>query len=744
MDKKLIGWAEQALFALVIFTLFLLLFADKIVVPVWLQPLGRMHPLLLHFPIVILLLAMGMEVFRFRATNAPDQADVAESSGIAPAHRPGRDQGLYRSFLTNLLLIGTLFAGITVIMGLFLSKEEGYSGQVLQWHKWSGVGIFFVSALVYWGRNKTWYNARIAQAGALTTIIFLIGAGHYGATLTHGDNFLFEPISRQWQPDPVALDQALVFNHVIQPIFEQKCVSCHNPDKLKGELNLTSVASIRKGGKTGKLFVAGVPDSSLLLQRIHLPSDQKKHMPPVGKSQLTPQEMTLLALWVKGRAGFTRRVIDLPPTDSLRFIASSLFKPVEQTEEFEFDAADEETVKKLNTDYRTVASLARESPALAVNLYNKVSYTPEKLAELSLVKQQVVYLNLNKMPVKDADLKRINQFENLQKLDLNFTDITGNGLAELAALKRLKTLSLSGTRVSYDDLRKQIPLFKSLKTISVWNTALTASQIVLLQKANRGIQFIAGFDGAGSKPITLNPPQVKNSSTIFNQSLALQLKHPIKGVQIRYTTDGTEPDSIHSPVFTTQTVISEPTHVKAKAYKAGWFGSNVVTFDFYKSTYVPDSVNLLLPLNPVHQADGAHTFFDGKLGTFNANSPAWANNWAGFRKNDMALVSEFKKPISVSSVALRIMVEEETGIFPPGTVEVWGGDSRDRMKLMATLRPDQPIQKSTPELKAVTCAFPPQTVSYLKIIAKPVKQLPDWHANKGKPALLLVDEVFIN
>ena len=155
-------------------------------------------------------------------------------------------------------------------------------------------------------------------------------------------------------------------------------------------------------------------------------------------------------------------------------------------------------------------------------------------------------------------------------------------------------------------------------------------------------------------------------------------------------------------------------------------------------------MNLLLPLNPVHQADGAHTFFDGKLGTFNANSPAWANNWAGFKKNDMALVAEFTKPVSLSSVALRIMVEEETGIFPPGTVEIWGGADRQHMKLITTLRPDQPIKKSPPVLKAITCRFAPQAISCLKIIAKPLSELPGWHANKGRPGLLLVDEVFIN
>src|SRR5690606_27440934 len=106
------------------------------------------------------------------------------------------------------------------------------------------------------------------------------------------------------------------------------------------------------------------------------------------------------------------------------------------------------------------------------------------------------------------------QFENLQKLDLNFTDITGKGLKELAVLKHLKSLTLAGTKVTYADLQKQISDFKSLKTVSLWDTPVSVSQIQQLQKANPSIAFIAGCKDDGKSPITLDPPQVKNSATI--------------------------------------------------------------------------------------------------------------------------------------------------------------------------------------------------------------------------------------
>lgn len=724
MRNKVIGLAERGLFASAVFILFLLLFESRLAVPVWLQPVGRLHPLLLHFPLVILLLAVGMEAFRFHKGNATNE--------------------FYQTFISRLLLVGTLTAAITVIMGLLLATEPGYTGEVVQWHKWAGVGVFFVACFLYWSRTKPWYSPTMAQTGAICMGLTLIGAGHYGSVITHGADFITEPLNKNRQ-DPVDFQQALVFNDVIKPIFEQKCTTCHNPDKLKGELNLTNAEAIRRGGKSGKLFVAGKPDVSLLLRRIHLPGTEKKHMPPSGKAQLTTAEIRLLSLWVKGSAAFDKRVADLPVTDSLRFMAAALFRPTEATEPtFPFDAADDETVKKLNTDYRTVASLARESPALAVNLYNKAAYSPNQLRELSPVKTQIVSLNLTKLPVRDADLSAVSQFENLQRLDLNFTDITGKGLKELVSLRHLESLTLSGTQVGYADLRDQLKSFKKLKTVTLWETPLTGNEISQLKKANPKITFIAGFDGDKSDPIKLNPPQVRNSSVIFSQQLPLDIIHPIRGVELRYTTDGSTPDSIHSAILTRQKLIDQSTSVTVKAYKPGWFSSDVATFTFYKSACKPDSVRLLLPLNPVHQAAGAHTFFDGKLGTFNANSPAWANNWAGFRKNDMVLVSLFAKPVRISSVALRVMIEEETGIFPPGSIELWGGENEGNLRKLTTLTPDMPVKKSPHELKALVARFPPQSVSCLKIIARPLKEIPAWHPNKGKQALLLVDEVFIN
>ncbi len=712
------------LFALNFFVLFILVFESELQIPLWLQPIGRMHVLLLHFPIALLLISMVMEFVPFKTEN--------------------KNQPFYKNFNSTLFLVGVIAAGVTVVMGLFLSKEGGYGPEVLWWHKWWGVSVFFFGSLVFAMRkNSKRYDTAIAKSGALVITVCLILTGHFGATLTHGESFIWKPIVDD-TPEAVPIEQAKVFDHLIKPILESKCIGCHNPDKLKGKLVLTDSVFIWKGGKSGKLFVAGNPENSLLMKRIHLQPENKKHMPPSGNTQLTHEEKELLHGWIKANVKFNQRIITLPQNDSLRLRAIAFLNSNETGDEpFDFDAADAETVEMLNTDYRVVSPVAKNSPALSVNIYSKENFSAETLNELLDVKVQIVSLELSKMPITQIDLKRVTEFENLRRLNLNFTDISGEGLAILTALTKLKSLSLSGTKVNYQDLKKYIPDFKNLNTVALWKTGLTPDELMQLQTDNENVQFLGISKDDALNLIKLNPPRLKHKSAVFDDSIQLQLFHPVRDVNIHFTTNGSEPDST-SQVFNNNTVLKKSTAIKTRAYKLGWLHSDVVTLNVYRSFHKPDSIRLLSRLNRVHPANGAKTFFDHQLGTFNANSPAWANNWAGFNKNDMELLLEFKTPRMISSIALNTLIETETSIFPPATIEIWGGPSPTQLKLITRMKPEHPKDYRKPFIQLIECIMPQQKISFLKIIAKPVMKLPGWHKNKDKPALLLVDEVLVN
>lgn len=681
--------AENILLALNTFILILLVCGSLVTIPVWLQPVGRMHPLVLHFPIVLIMLSMLPELFRFTRHYTKEPAYAAISS--------------------VLLLAAALFSSLTVIMGLFLSHESGYTGSVLLWHKFTGVAIAFLASFIYHYRLKPWYTSLVARLAAVIMLFTVTLAGHYGATLSHGENFVLAPVTAA--PAKVPLEKAMVYSDVIRPALE-KCTGCHNNDKAKGDLILTDIESILKGGKSGALFIPGKPEISLLLRRIHLNDDDKKHMPPAGKPQLTDIESKMLYYWIAGNTDLHKKVTELASGDSLRLLAAKLLKPSAEDDSYDFSAADPKLIKSLNTNYRVINPLASESPALAITIYNKSAYTPRLLEELSPVASQIVTLNLSKMPVRDAALKTIASFINLRRLNLNFSDLSGNGLEQLSTLKHLQSLSLSGTELNAGAL-KSIGKLNHLTELAVWDTGLKPEALAAFVKTRPMIQLIRGYQEDGRK-LKLPAPILLNSSPVFKENFTLLFSRPLRGTEIRYTTDGTAPDSLHSPVYKPGLQFNREIKIRAQAFKPGWISSDTVSFSFYRSLHRPDSIWLHSTPEESYSADGGKTLADEQLGSSNI-----AISWLGYKSHPMELYCYYSVASNVSSVSLHTVVYPEALWVTPSHIEIWGGKDLQHLSLITSLHPDTIKRQNKPMFTAINCRFRPHLVNYLKIIAMP-------------------------
>jgi hypothetical protein len=87
------------------------------------------------------------------------------------------------------------------------------------------------------------------------------------------------------------------FARDVQPLLENKCLECHNPNKIKGKLLMDSATAMLKGGDTGPALVAGQPDNSEMIKRIALPKDHDDIMPPKG-GPLAAKEIDVLKRWI--------------------------------------------------------------------------------------------------------------------------------------------------------------------------------------------------------------------------------------------------------------------------------------------------------------------------------------------------------------------------------------------------------------------------------------------------------------
>ncbi|MBL7699584.1 MAG: chitobiase/beta-hexosaminidase C-terminal domain-containing protein [Chitinophagaceae bacterium] len=706
---------ERSLIPLNSLLLFFLLFEPRIVLPGWLQVFGRMHPLALHFPIVLILLYVVMTLFF-----------------------PGRvrNQHWYQAASDALLLTAAFTASVTALMGFALSRNDGYDEDAIAIHKWTGVLIPFLLYIFYLVKDK-FRNIYVTRGVSIFLAVMITLAGHHGAIITHGENFILAPLTPAEQRVVPAFEDAYVYNDLVQPILDNKCAGCHNSSKAKGELVMDTKELFMKGGENGVPWDTARQDLGLMMRMVHLPVDHKEHMPPKGKTQLTDDEMFILHEWVKTGANFERKLTDLTPSDTLYAIGKKLL-PSSSEELYDFPAADESQVAKLNNNNRVITPVAQGSPALNVTFYNSRLFNISAVKELNPISNNIVELNLMKMAVKDEDLAAIREFKNLRRLNLNFTEVTGKTLDQLQSLENLRMISLSGTVVDYNNLKK-VQTFPKLKAVYLWSTPAANSKLDDLEEKNKNIAYYAGYEG-DTLTLQLTPPLIGNEEHVLTEPEELKLKHYINGAVIRYTLDGTTPDSTKSPVYKEGIMIDSNVTVKAVAFKKGWYRSNVLEYHFYKKKFTPDSV--LLVTKPGQQFPGAgnRTINDNVRSENNFSS----GKWIGYYDNDMVAILRFDKPITTSNVTVSVFKEMGRHIFPPSNVEVYGGSSPGNMKLLSSVSPEVPKENEPNSNTSVLCSYPPTTIQCMKLVVKRVRSMPSWHPQKGQKAWVFVDEVFVN
>ncbi|MDB5386805.1 MAG: hypothetical protein JWM11_2451 [Planctomycetaceae bacterium] len=91
------------------------------------------------------------------------------------------------------------------------------------------------------------------------------------------------------------------FERHIEPLLRGHCLKCHNPADKQAGFDLTTRQKALAGGESGAVIKPGMPDDSLLLQRV-----RDGEMPPEEK--LTAEEIAHLAEWIKSGAAFSHDI----------------------------------------------------------------------------------------------------------------------------------------------------------------------------------------------------------------------------------------------------------------------------------------------------------------------------------------------------------------------------------------------------------------------------------------------------
>ena len=686
------------------------------------QAVGRMHPLLLHLPIGLLVISFILWI---------GKKNIEATS--------------FQKIFILVLQVTAFTASLTALMGFFLSREGGYDENILLKHKVLGIitaMLSYILLLIY--QSVPEKKFLFGTAVTLSLMVMIIGS-HFGSTLTHGEGFVMQPLQGEKEIEEQKItDSSSLFAAAVRPILKSKCFSCHNERKAKGELIMTTEEKILEGGKNGPIWKSGDALNSHIIQNINLPEEDKKHMPPKGKPQLSQAEIDFLFTWIQSGADMKKRIMDYSAEDTLKILATKFIRlPEEQVEsKYLFAAAPFSLLEKLSGAFCSVFPLSQHSPALQADFFVREKFDRNKLDELTRVKEQLVVLNLGNMPVTDADMKTINQFTNLEKLTLNNTSITNNGIDEIKKLKKLRSLSLAGTKIDKNVTQSLLHL-DSLKEVFIWNTNITATEADELQKQNKRIVFNRGYIADENEILTLTPPGIKNEEFILNGDEKIELKHQVPGVTIRYTTDGSDPDSTTSPVYSEPVTTNGFTMIKAKAIRTGWYSSPIAAFSFFKKGFRPTRAEFINPPDEKYKGEGAVTLIDSKKGLAENHSDV---AWLGFREKPFAAFFYFDTAQMISSISISYDKSVQAYLMPPVEIEIWGGDDKNKLRLLKKAYPKQPSkqEKDAVVVEGIRIDIEPVAYKCYKITAKNVAKLPVWHPGKGDKGWLFIDEIFFN
>jgi hypothetical protein len=218
----------------------------------------------------------------------------------------------------------------------------------------------------------------------------------------------------------------------------------------------------------------------------------------------------------------------------------------------------------------------------------------------------------------------------------------------------------------------------------------------------------------------------------------ITLKHPLPGVIIKYTTDGSIPDSITGTTYKVPVLSSQITRIISIATRPGWISSDVSDYTFFQKGFTVDSVRLINKPAEKYNKNAQAVLTDLKKGF-----PEILNlNWLGYKDQSFKTGFYFKDESIKSKIVLSAADNTGAYVFPPTKIIVWGGDNPNKMKMIGTIRPEMPIRYRSNGVIPYIVPIEKGKYKYIEIEATNIQSLPSWHGGKGEKGWVFVDEVF--
>ena len=227
-------------------------------------------------------------------------------------------------------------------------------------------------------------------------------------------------------------------------------------------------------------------------------------------------------------------------------------------------------------------------------------------------------------------------------------------------------------------------------------------------------------------------PYVAKGTKLFKKKQTIELACGEKGADIYFSTDGTTP----SLKYTKPIEIQQTTSLRFVA-KNGQKQSNEAKATFKESSY-GFPIQLKNPPAPQYSGNSDNPLADGERG----NEHWQLGGWQGFEGIDLEVVMDLKEVKSFKRLALSCAQDQNAWIFFPSEIQFFTSEDGKNYTESGRVRPkidENPdgVQMREFEIKKSNKA------RYIKIVAKPLIPIPDWHKGAGGKGWIFTDEIIV-
>ena len=230
-------------------------------------------------------------------------------------------------------------------------------------------------------------------------------------------------------------------------------------------------------------------------------------------------------------------------------------------------------------------------------------------------------------------------------------------------------------------------------------------------------------------------PTINTNSDTFFDSLMISMSHPVEGVKIYYTMDGSDPKE-NGLLFEQPICLKDNATVRVAA-KQGERWSNEIDAQYYKID-ARHSVKLEHKYNEQYEAGGLKALIDHQRGGENFRT----GSWQGYYGVDLIATVDLGRTKKINRLAGSFLQEIYSWIWMPTEVEYFISDDGRNFRSVGKVKNEVPIDADGAFIQEMEVR-PHTNARYVKMVAKTIGTCPEGHVGAGQKAWIFCDELVI-